>query len=801
MEASSQEIDGASIPFGPKMKDETTHMLEALVTHLARQQKLTPKLIKAENDKVLPKNNARLLRATVRLTNHYRLRQQFGRLRSALLYGTTVFGAEYVTKAERSRVLLSDDMPPNKFGRFLAALQAECAEISDANWQFLSKRLMTYLTYHEFAQRNDADEPQMRELLRSRPRHTIKLVLALTHLAFLRHYFHLHVSAEVGEYLERFGPPEDLASIASLLVALANKQHPLDSLDFAFPATSEILSDAVRKLLDYGRARYRQGEIAENLSLFGYMLVGFQGEGRYVYQLRPPFSEFEYSLRLGFIRSELGQSKTPVELNKQTSIPELSLLSVAEMLFQKWRENLCEIREEIPSARRVRLHLPAAPGLYKWIAETHFYEDLAYEERLGHDFMIPLRGEGGSKMRLSENLDLATFHRMWRQFQFVSLLDVSALKFYADRDRTVLCNSLLRVMQEEDLVDFISLVGVTKAQAKEFLQLVAADVRDLGYFDVQYRPFLRIATTAVPSHETITKPEVVHIPGLIYLSNVLRNVQVSNQFRIDSSASIFVDVVAEALRGRFARVTTNRPVESGKWNTDIDVAVLEGNKLYLFECKYSLPPTDPHEMRDVWEDIELGIGQLHRAKDVLQNAQRRQSYLTNWFPGTKLRDTRDVEIVPCLLSSHRIFSGMHYDHLPVRDFASLALLLSDGVVGLGSMDETGKAHMYQYRIVNERGLSAAELDDYLSEDAVYFKMFRKFTREISLVENFDQMALARDTFVHEVDSDDWLAHMDALGFTRLADKEEKIRFPMSLEELLSKMEPQTGEVISSRSRS
>jgi hypothetical protein len=102
---------------------------------------------------------------------------------------------------------------------------------------------------------------------------------------------------------------------------------------------------------------------------------------------------------------------------------------------------------------------------------------------------------------------------------------------------------------------------------------------------------------------------------------------------------------ARTFKSIFAKVETNAPVKGLKGSngkaeaTDIDLVVLEDKSLYLFECKHSLPPTGPHEIRDVWEDIEKGVNQLAIAMKILSDPVRRQSYLTRLFPGTKPQDT------------------------------------------------------------------------------------------------------------------------------------------------------------------
>ena len=144
-------------------------------------------------------------------------------------------------------------------------------------------------------------------------------------------------------------------------------------------------------------------------------------------------------------------------------------------------------------------------------------------------------------------------------------------------------------------------------------------------------------------------------------------------------------------------------------------------------------------------------------------------------------------VKPCVLCSHRIFSGMEHRGIPIRDVASLSKLVDDGIVGLGRADKQGESIMYRFRVTAESGFSAADLDDYLSAESKYFKMFVPFMQPLCRFERLGAVTVARETYVYEVDSDEWLAHMESLGFERQADEHETLTFPWSSEEVLEKL--------------
>jgi hypothetical protein len=272
---------------------------------------------------------------------------------------------------------------------------------------------------------------------------------------------------------------------------------------------------------------------------------------------------------------------------------------------------------------------------------------------------------------------------------------------------------------------------------------------------------------------------------------VFRNVQSANQLRFTANASIFVETLEEMFKLFFTNVATNKRVKSGTNRTDIDVIVLTEKTLYVIECKHSVPPTCPHEMRDIWEEIEKGASQLEIALEALSDSGRRHEYLSSWFPKVNRNETANLQIKPCLLCSHRIFAGMEYRGIPIRDSASISRLFDDGVISLGAMDEKGETVMYRHQIINEGGFSPNDLDDYLSIDARYFKSFAPFMRPVSRFDNFGDVVVARETYCYEVTLDEWRTHLDSLGCTRQADVRRTVIFPWSSEELLSQAEKLT----------
>ena len=749
--------------------------LVKVVSQLAKHPVLNHALIKSSIPE--PVSNwpeKRTTKELLQLASSFRTNGQFGRLRTSLLVGLSLLGEAFLTAFERRGLLLSDDQTAHKFTEFLALLREEVEMESDATWRKLGERLNTYEAYRQLVIAASYHDQKVSRLLRTWPRHIVRTAMIVAELSFIRRHFDLELPQEVANCFEEVENAEEMAGVASLLIAQANSFRLLDGGDLGFPAMDSLSDPNLWKLIRYGHAQSQRYEIAKMISLFSYRLQAIATEAGTLFYVRPAFDNFEYFLRLGFMRNELSSFSTPLHVNDRDRVPEQSLMGGAESFVSRYRNTICRMVYPGKPFRYLRVQLTLDPELLRPLFEQEFYDDAADEEMLSNEFLLPVRRAGEPDIMLTEKLDLETFLTIWRIFHFLNLVDVAALKPYAQSDRTAFINSLVRVTTKQSIIEMIASLGIAEDKAEEFVRLVSADVHHLGYYDMQYRPLLLISQAP---HFPSNRQEFVHPSAIAAASNIVRNVQTSNQIRLPSNASLFVDVVARTLRSHFQHVTTNRRVASGAKHTDIDIVALQENDLFLFECKHSVSPTGAHELRDIWEEIEKGVQQIETALATFSDTQRRHDYLTGWFPRLKMTDTEKLRIFPCILCSHRIFGGLEYKKVPVRDFASFALLLGGGVIRMGMLNPQGTTKLLRHRITNDSTFASADLVNYLSSDARYFGTFKPFMHRLSRLWRFGAFTVARDTYAYEIESDSYCEQLEAIGCTRLADEEREIRLP------------------------
>jgi hypothetical protein len=372
----------------------------ALMSRLARHEPLNPNYIREQMDRsgFLSWSTASLTKLVLECSRDHRDRGQLGRLRAALLAGTTILGRSFITKAERQGLLLTDDMAVSSFGRFLADLSAEVKLTDDLHWMELSRRLQTYSNYWHLVDATSLAERRVMSILRSPPRFIIKRVLALTHLCFLQRYLDFDVASDLEHLFDELGSPEEVASIASLLVAAANDHAPLDSFELGLPII-DLASSDLHSFMKDGKSLLQRFEIGKQISLFGYSLEFIKSDRRSVFYLRPPSPEFEYAMRLGYIRFQFGKGQAN---DSNGDLPQVSLRSYAEVFANKLPSSFCEIKDPETEYRRVRLHLPLGPEPYRAIAEAFFFEETSLRgcRKRG----IPHAAKGADTARLHQRV-------------------------------------------------------------------------------------------------------------------------------------------------------------------------------------------------------------------------------------------------------------------------------------------------------------------------------------------------------------------------------------------------------------
>ncbi len=170
-------------------------------------------------------------------------------------------------------------------------------------------------------------------------------------------------------------------------------------------------------------------------------------------------------------------------------------------------------------------------------------------------------------------------------------------------------------------------------------------------------------------------------------------------------------------------------------------------------------------MRDLWRDVRKGVSQLKRATAIM--TVRCKPYLSGWFPNGITDISATFRIQPLVICSHRLFSGLAIDSVPIRDLASLSTILSDGVVQVGTIQTGTTVSLNRFRLRDHERASQDDLDDYLSVDSRYFRMFRQQMRTVRVRRGVAGGAVEKDTFSFQADPESIERGLEQLGARRL----------------------------------
>jgi hypothetical protein len=126
--------------------------------------------------------------------------------------------------------------------------------------------------------------------------------------------------------------------------------------------------------------------------------------------------------------------------------------------------------------------------------------------------------------------------------------------------------------------------------------------------------------------------------------------------------------------------------------------------------------------------------------------------------------------------------------VPVRDYASFVRLLEGGIISIGTADKDRGTVVKRFQLTAGDTLSTGDLDDYLSCDAKYFRIFSPFMWPTSRFVQLNDITVAYETYVFQWTPEEWEANLESVCARRLPDERGRLKIPMSMASVLEKME-------------
>ena len=529
--------------------------LDSLIRHLASQSTIPlSDLIKNMPEDMRSQRGTKKLRSTFsELLMIYKKNGHIGKLRIGLLLAVLFEGQSFLKDLEARGLLLPGC--PTGSPKLINMIEDISNKLESCNTNELRTFQNRLKTYKNFAILNESVEKELRSLdkiLRKRSISLLKSALGIVELKFLCEFFKLSgdsLPKEVRVILDTWNTPEELASIVSLLIGRSNELAPISPIELQVPIDEGIRSEELKHAIRGASILQSLHELAEDISFFGYEIEAQRVNRKIIFKVLPPDKEFEYFLRLGYIREDMNRQRSDILFREHGNFPMISIDTVTSSLiadhpdfFMRWKDH--------PYPRLVT-KFPLAEQFWKPFVQEHlFYEEGKYFQTLRNEYLVT-QDEFEEKYLIPNVLSIKGFFDIARIFFVFSMFNIHALKVFHKKKRKFSYNSLVKAMEEKDLVEMLALSGRTTAEINGFIELICLETKHKAYYDLQYQPLIK--------NENV----YLMLPAIFVSANIYRNIQVSNKIRVLGQAEKFVQLCKSILESKFKRVVINKRVALG----------------------------------------------------------------------------------------------------------------------------------------------------------------------------------------------------------------------------------------------
>jgi len=400
----------------------------------------------------------------------------------------------------------------------------------------------------------------------------------------------------------------------------------------------------------------------------------------------------EKALRLSYIQTSTAKDREKINAEKREGA---TLQELADRMYRVMvRGGAFRFLEHpIP---RVTLSLTEDPKFWEILRENDLFKEegayfanamqsylTSYERLVG--FRFPGGVTAGDLMKV---MRLFTLLRIW--------FNRHLAERYAD-DPALIAQSTVAVYTAEMLRALLSHL-IDGSRVDSLLELLTW--RPGKPFDVQYQPLMWVA-----GHYMIA-------PNVLGMSDLIRNSMQLTSARVHADAE--QDPAERMLESAFemAGIRSASGIKY-KWNGtagEIDVVAYGDGILFGFECKNSLLPTSPFELRTTFNHLAKAADQMDR----LRNAVRDPVFLQWLEERTGLPCTQATEVVTGIIATNRMFSGGKFRSHPVRGLLEMGNLLLSGEIVVG-----GRAK----RLIQGERATPAEVRDELVNNTLRSELF------------------------------------------------------------------------------
>jgi hypothetical protein len=410
-------------------------------------------------------------------------------------------------------------------------------------------------------------------------------------------------------------------------------------------------------------------------------------------RIQAPFENFEKSIRLGYIKTEIQVFNDFFLVDDAMSFEDLvnSLNKQDKFKFFKHTEthNYPRYILELPDSLFIILNerFIQPDALFK---DEILYLSSIFKEQL-------LNPDSLHSLKIKEDLSLFEFIKIRRVFMLLYLLFTKEIYKIEKLETTLLLHSLIPILKKEP---FYKLIGVfSNEKIETFLDIVCWEPNQNDFFDLQYQPII------------FYKDNFLISLSIFINSNSIRNLFAS-QYKLNNS-SLLSDGVIDPLVDNLCYILNTAKIESYKetklTNTDIDVFITYDNTIFIFECKHNLLPTSAYDLRTTYDYIKKAEKQLDKIKEEFTKGNLIK--LLEKKHNVKLDHISNIICV--IVLSNRMFNGNIFRY-PIRNINEIDNLFNRGTM----RTENGK-----FWIWKQKHLTIDDLLEYFSLENYFISLF------------------------------------------------------------------------------
>lgn len=474
---------------------------------------------------------------------------------------------------------------------------------------------------------------------------------------------------------------EEISSAVSYIIYFYSERAKHLSIDTRFVSEEYIKSGDINKIIVATCSLLDFKEFEILIDHFDYRCVKYADR----LKIEPPFEAFERSIQLGYIRTQIQQLNDFVEPKDVLSIEDV----VEEISKQK---NLVLFRfVETGGYSRYRVEMPEP--LFDVLSEkfikpdTLFKEEVVYLSSIFKELL--LTHSDLSSIKLKEELTILDFMKARRIFLLFYILFAKEIYKKEKIDTPLLFRSLIPVYPEELFYNLLEKV-LPIDKVDSFLDLICWEPDLEIVFDLQYQPVLYI------NHHFLISLSILSN------SNTIRNLYAAEykQQNQNLTSDGSFDPLVNRLSSHLTEANLINFSETNIGNTDIDIFAVFENTLFVFECKHTLHPVSPYDLRTTYDYIKKAETQLDKVNNAFKDGNLlillEQKYQID------LKDVKNLQC--CIVLSNRLFNGNIFKY-PVRNINEIDNMLNRGTM----RTEHGKFWLWR-----EKKLTLEFLLDYFS---------------------------------------------------------------------------------------